>query len=213
MDAQFNPRQYQDAETSQKLKELRRHCHLANEALKSINRALPNWGKTISNLDVASNQLQLFEDQLSESKMVLQKIAIPMQDVRETFRPSIPTLLDTTKDSSVVDAKFSAMEHSLFHNLSNEALEQRQLKYNKLIRDMALESLDWRDNIKEILFIKKQQEAYDESTRKAGCNGSSNPPHSSSSSSNKLIALGELQRENVRKGLDVLTYIGAPSYS
>jgi len=205
----FDPRQYQDTETSQQLKKLRRHCHLANEALKSVHGALPNWGKILSNLDVASNQLQLFEDQLNGGDVVLQKIAVPMRDVREEFRPSIPVLLDTTKDTSTIDAQYTLLEQSSFDSMSNTQLEERRRSYNNVVNTMAVESLDWRNNIKDVLLMKKQQEKEAAAAETGGGGGTSG---NVSSSSLNTTTLGKRQRENMQRGLEAFSYIGEPSF-
>ena len=213
----FNPRQYQEPEISQQLKTLRRHCHLANEALKSVHGALPDWGKILSNLDVASNQLQLFQDQLRNGDVVLQKVAIPMHDVREGFRPAIPTILDTTQSSTTIEQDFDLLEQSPFGSMSNQELEQRKRQYNCSVDRMASESVEWRDRIKDVLSLKKQQEnKVAAAATAAGVVGapssSSSSSSSSQSTSNSNTSLGKRQRENMQKGLEAFTYIGTPSF-
>jgi hypothetical protein len=93
--------------------------------------------------------------------------------------------------------------------MSNTQLEERRRSYNNVVNTMAVESLDWRNNIKDVLLMKKQQEKEAAAAETGGGGGTSG---NVSSSSLKTTTLGKRQRENMQRGLEAFTHIGAPSF-
>ena len=214
----FDTRYYQDPEISQNLKRLRTHCHLSNEALKEAVHVLrppsqPDWRKVLSNLDVASVQLQLFEGKLHDSEVILQNIAVPLQDVRDGQRPSIPTILDSGQEPSVEEKTFLMLESSPFGTMSNKVLEERRKKFNEMVDGMAKDSAEWRDRIQKIKKMKQAQEVALALTGAQAAGTSESPSSSISafSGKNQSLLLGKRQRETIdmKDGLDAFTFMAA----
>ena len=213
----FDTRYYQDPEISQNLKRLRTHCHLSNEALKEAVHVLrppsqPDWRKVLSNLDVASVQLQLFEGKLHDSEVILQNIAVPLQDVRDGQRPNIPTILDSGQGPSVEEKTF--FKYFLKKcTMSNKVLEERRKKFNEMVDGMAKDSAEWRDRIQKIKKMKQAQEVALALTgaQAAGTSESLSSSISAFSGKNQSLSLGKRQRETIdmKDGLDAFTFMAA----
>lgn len=201
----FDTRYYQDVEISRNLKRLRTHCHLSNEALKEALTVVrpptqPDWGKVLSNLDVAAIQLELFERKMQESEDILQNIAVPLQDVRDGQRPGIPIILDSGQEQSTVDKTFERLEASPFGTMSNKAIDERRAKFNKMVDSMANESAEWRERIHTIMANKRKetQEELVVASEKTSTDGSSS-----------TTSLGKRQRETMKEGLDAFSFMAA----
>ena len=206
MNDHYDPRHYHDPKISIHVKKIRTRCHLSQESLKSIitniQTSLPDFGQILSHLDVASNQLQLFEDEMSQGDVMLRQVAVPMQDVREYPRPGIPIVLDSCIDQSTIENEYKTLEESPFDALSKKQMDDRRNEYNQMINSVAIESKKFRRVVEDkLLMLKKKHQDEKKET------GIQSVKSSKSSSSSSSTTLGKRQRESMQQGLDAFTFM------
>ena len=207
MSDHYDPRHYHDPKISIHVKKIRTRCHLSQESLKSIitniQTSLPDFGQILSHLDVASNQLQLFEDEMSQGDVMLRQVAVPMQDVRDNTGPGIPIVLDSCIDQSTIENEYKTLEDSPFDALSKKQMDDRRNEYNQMINSVAIESKKFRRVVEDkLLMLKKKHQ--DEKKEKGIQSVKSSKSSSSSLSS---TTLGKRQRESMQQGLDAFTFM------